>query len=210
MTDSNRTLVGLVVDRSGSMAACRQEMQDGINSFLQKMKAAPGKVKASLAQFDTEYELLYPPTNIKDVPSYTLTPRGCTALLDAMGKFITSTGEDLAKMPEAKRPDKVLIVVVTDGYENSSTEWTEEGAVRKLVEQQQKVYNWEFVFLGANMDAVHEAGNFGIQRGSAMTYNTRNAGVVFDSLSSNAVAYASASPGTAYNWSDEDREKAVK
>jgi uncharacterized protein YegL len=211
MTDSHSVLIGMVVDRSGSMSACRDEMQDGLEKFFEKQRGIEGKdVKATLAQFDTEYELVYPPTPIKDVPTYRLVPRGSTALLDAMGRFITEVGADLAKMKESRRPSKVLIVVVTDGMENASREWTREGAVRELVQQQQRDYNWEFVFLGANMDAVREARNFGIHARSAMTFDTANSGVTMDNLARNVVSYAAAAGPSSYNWSDDDRKSAMQ
>lgn len=206
---NNTMLVGVLVDRSGSMSSCRSDMEGGLATFLAKQAEVGGKTQVTLAQFDTDYDIVYPPTPIADVPPYHLVPRGMTALLDAMGRFITETGAALAAQKEHKRPGKVLISIITDGLENSSHEWTRE-RVKELVEQQRNVYDWEFVFLGANMDAVAEGASFGMQRGSSMTFDTANVRSTMDSLSSYAVAYASAAPGASVSFSEEDREQALK
>jgi len=194
------------------MVTCQQEMENGIKSFLEKQKVNP-ETKATLAQFDTEYELVYPPLSVADVPTYHLMPRYGTALNDAVARFVRDVGADLAAKPEHERPGKVIVVIVTDGHENSSREFPGEPGRQKvadMITHQKSHYGWEFVFLGANMDAVQVAAGFGIARGQSMTFNTRNSGVVMDSLSSNVVAYAAAAPGAAYSWSEEDREKATK
>lgn len=172
MTNPDLTLIGILVDRSGSMNTCRADMEGGIASLLEEQAETDNSIEVTLAQFDTTYDIVYPPTAIKDVPKYVLQPRGGTALLDAMGRFITETGEALAKKKDKNRPGKVLIVIVTDGYENRSNEWTRP-AVKALITQQRGIYNWDFVFLGANMDAVSEADSFGIARGSALTFNSQ-------------------------------------
>lgn len=207
MTDPNRALIGLVVDRSGSMSSCASDMEGGMATFLKMQADEDSNTKATLAQFDTKYELVYPPTPIEDVPKYHLIPRGRTALLDAVGRFITDVGQALADQPERKRPGKVIIVIVTDGMENASQEWTRH-AVRDLIAKQKNQYNWEFVFLGANMDAVKEAAAFGIQRSSAMTFDTANVSRVMGQSLSNYVTSYNAVGAAAF--SDEDRKEAME
>lgn len=205
MTNPDLTLIGILVDRSGSMQSCRIDMEGGIKSLLAEQAKADNPIEVTMAQFDTTYDIVYPPTPIKAAPTYVLQPRGGTALLDGMGRFITETGEALAKKKEKNRPGKVLIVVVTDGQENSSHEWTRK-AVKDLITQQRSIYQWDFVFLGANMDAVAEADSFGISRGSAMSFNTANSASTMDSLSSYASTYNLVGAAA---FSAEDREDAV-
>jgi hypothetical protein len=205
MTNSDLTLIGVLVDRSGSMAQVKEDMEGGLNTFIESQAKLPGKANLTLAQFNTRYEIIHHPMPIQDVPRFSLLPGGMTALLDSVGKFVTDIGADLAQVPEDERPGKVIICIVTDGLENSSREWTREG-VKKLVEQQQADYQWEFVFLGANMDAVAEGDSLGIQRGSSLTFDTRNAGQTYAVMDS----YVAASrAGNAASFSEEDRKKAM-
>jgi hypothetical protein len=120
-------------------------------------------------QFDTEYEFVHRAKPIEGVPEYVLTPRGGTALLDAVGRAINETGERLAAMPEAHRPGLVVFVVMTDGEENSSREFSKSQIKEKISHQQDK-YGWQFVFLGANQDAFAEAGSMGMQAQAAANF----------------------------------------
>ena len=206
MTNSDLTLIAVLVDRSGSMSACRADMEGGINTFLDEQAAQPGQAEVALAQFDDHYELVWPIKPIAEKTDYRLVPRGCTALLDGMGKFITEIGEELAARAEADRPGKVIMVIVTDGYENSSREWSR-AQIKELVTQQQDQWGWEFVFLGANMDAVAEGGSFGLSANSSLTYDVANAGGVLRSAS----AYVSSLRATGdASFSEDDRAAAVQ
>lgn len=159
----------LVVDRSGSMAEVREDAEGGVNTFITEQAAEPGEALLTLVQFDTEYEFLHKGVPIQQVPKYKLVPRGMTALLDAVGKAINETGERLAKMAESDRPGLVIFVVMTDGFENSSQEFTK-AQLKKLIERQQNEYNWHFTFLGANQDAFAEAGELGIHAGGVADF----------------------------------------
>jgi len=183
-------------------------MEGGLNSFIEEQKQFPGQALLTLAQFDDEYEIVHPIMDIKDVPAYTLTPRGFTALLDGIGKFITEVGEQLSKKPEDERPGKVIICIVTDGGENASKEWKDPEQVKKLIKQQQDEYQWEIIFLGANIDAVRTAQGMGIHARSAMTYDVGNARGVYAMASSNV----SAMRGGAVNvqFTDDQRQQAMK
>lgn len=183
MTDSNHTLIAALLDRSGSMQSIRTDTEGGYRSFLEEQRKFPGKLKVTLAQFDHEYEIVYPVTDVADVPEFHLSPRGSTALLDAVGRFVTEVGEKLAALPEEERPGTVIAVIMTDGGENASKEWTGK-QVRELVQHQQDEWNWKFVFLGANLDAVQMGADLGIARGSSLTYAANAMGTrsTFDSL----------------------------
>ena len=205
-TNADLTLIAVLVDRSGSMAQWREDMEGGLNAFVESQASEPGDAEITLAQFDTKYELVWPLCAIKDAPKYTLTPRGCTALLDAMGRFITEVGEELAKRDEADRPGKVIVCIVTDGLENSSKDWTRD-KVKALVEQQCSQWGWEFVFLGADMDAVQEGASLGIPQTSSLTFDKANARDAY-SMTSNWVSTVRGGGKAAF--SEEDRKSAVK
>lgn len=171
MTDNNKTLIAFLVDRSGSMHGIKYDMENGIKAFLDEQKKLPGEVEVTLAQFDNEYKLVYPPTDINSVPEYELLPRGLTALNDAVGKFITDIGADLAAREEDDRPGLVIVNIITDGYENDSTEWTLAG-VRDLMDQQRDLYKWEFVFMGSDVTTETTAQGYGIAPNRIVRYAT--------------------------------------
>ena len=173
MTDSNKTLIAALLDRSGSMDECKEATEDGWRELINEQRSHPEYCEVMLAQFDTEYEVLYPPTAITAVPEFVVVPRGMTALLDSAGKFITEVGEQLAAMPEDQRPGQVICLIMTDGMENSSHQWDWE-AVKKLIIQQREVYGWEFIFLGADIDAVEVGERMGMDPRYAMTYDKRS------------------------------------
>ncbi|MCA9122283.1 MAG: VWA domain-containing protein [Planctomycetaceae bacterium] len=165
------TDVTVVLDRSGSMSACREEAENGVNHFVEKQTKEPGDAVFSLVQFDTEYEFVHRGMPIEDVPTFHLVPRGMTALLDAVGRAINETGERLSKMPEVERPGLVVFVIVTDGQENSSHEFTK-SQIKQMIEHQQSVYNWKFTFLGANQNSFAEAGGLGIARAATSDFSS--------------------------------------
>lgn len=151
--NKNLTEIIIVSDRSGSMQSCRTDAEGGINQFINDQKALPGEARLTFVQFDDHYEIVHDAIQIKDVPHYTLAPRGSTALLDAMGKAITTVGERLSKLPEADRPGLVVCVISTDGEENSSREY-KAAQIAAMVKEQTEKYSWQFQFLGANIDAI--------------------------------------------------------
>lgn len=170
MTDNTKTLIAALLDRSGSMGSIATDMRGGFDSYIAKEREQAGTTLVTLAQFDDRYEVVYTDRPVQTVPSLTLEPRGMTALLDSIGRFITEVGVGLAALPEDQRPGDVTVLVMTDGHENASAEWTGE-AVRALIAQQETVYGWDFVFLGANMDAVEVGVNLGFAPGKSLTYD---------------------------------------
>lgn len=187
------THISFVLDRSGSMSSIKPDTIGGFNEFLKAQKEAPGQASMTLVQFDTEYEALQSMVDIQVVPPLndsTFVPRGSTALLDAIGRTINETGKSLGDLPEGERPEKVLFVILTDGEENSSREFTN-GRINDMITHQRETYKWEFVFLGANQDSIATAATMGIQASHAMTYTADAAGAAntFEAVASNAASY---------------------
>ncbi len=170
MTNTDKTLIAALLDRSGSMEVIAEDMRGGFDAFMARESAQTGTALVTLAQFDHEYNVVYRDQPTEAVPPLTLEPRGRTALLDAIGRFVTEVGAGLAALPEQDRPGEVTVLVITDGLENASAEWTIEG-VRTLIAHQETVYSWDFVFLGANMDAVGVGRTLGFAPGKSLTYD---------------------------------------
>jgi hypothetical protein len=157
------TDITMVIDRSGSMQSIRSDAEGGINAFIQQQKNESGEALLTLVQFNTQYDFVHSGASIQQVPAFTLKPAGSTALLDAVGRAINETGSRLSAMSESERPGLVVFVIVTDGHENSSREFTRE-QIREMVQHQQSVYSWQFTFLAANQDAFAEGASLGIAR----------------------------------------------
>lgn len=169
--NSNYCRVALILDRSGSMANVRGATIEGFNEFIHGQRAIAGECSVKLVQFDDQYEEVFdePLAKVPPLTSKTFEPRGNTALHDAMGRTIISLGDSLAAMPEEERPGKVIVVVLTDGHENASKEFTA-AQVAEMVKHQTEVYKWEFMFLGANQDAVLTAKRLHIPASSSLHY----------------------------------------
>lgn len=185
MTDPRRTLIAVLLDRSGSMESVKSDTEGGFDAFIGGQRAEPGVARVTLAQFDTQYEVVYANRPIADVPRLALQPRGGTALYDALGRLITDVGAELAAAPEQDRPGTVIVVVFTDGHENSSKEWTH-AAVTAAIKRQEAEYSWDFLFLGANMDAVAVGTSLGFAADKSMTWDTDNGGAVHAMASTTA------------------------
>lgn len=174
----NYTDISIVLDRSGSMESIKDDTIGGFNSFLSEQKKVPGAATITLAQFDDVYETVYQAIDLQAAPllnDQTFVPRGTTALLDAIGRTINETGKRLAAMAESNRPAKVIFVILTDGHENASREFSMP-QINEMIRRQRDTYSWEFVFLGANQDAIASAGQMGIQAANAMTYAANKVG----------------------------------
>lgn len=172
MTRTDLTDITMILDRSGSMASVAADTIGGFNTFLDKQKEDTDHALLTLVQFDNEYEVVFDAIPVGEVPPLDdkrFIPRGSTALLDAIARTINATGQRLAAIPEDQRPGQVLMVIITDGQENSSREFSR-AQVMKMIEHQTNAYKWQFVFLGANQDAISEAGSLGISAGASLTY----------------------------------------
>lgn len=161
-----------ILDKSGSMGGLEKDTIGGFNSMLEKQKAVDGECYITTVLFDNNYELLHDRIDIRAVKPITEKEyyvAGSTALLDAIGKTISKIGNAQRNTSDEYRAERVMFVIITDGEENSSREYTI-SKVKQQIERQKEKYGWEFIFLGANIDAVATAGRFGIDSNRAVDY----------------------------------------
>lgn len=187
------THIAFLLDRSGSMEAIRDATINAVNRYFDNQRTQPGTCSVTLAQFDDLYEVVYDHVPIGEVAPRTrenFQPRNMTSLHDASVRLIDDVGARLAGLAEDERPERVLVVIQTDGQENASKRFTADD-VRERIEHQRAVYRWEFVFLGANHDAVLAGAQLGIACDSSITYAANDAGVaaVMDSFALATSAY---------------------
>lgn len=186
----------VVLDRSGSMASIRAEMEGGFDTFVAEQRKVPGDCVLTLVQFDLDAtEVVYAGKLLADVPGLSLVPRGLTPLLDAVGTAVTKAQERISALPDDQQPGKVLVVIITDGQENSSREWTKE-KVQKLVADR-RAAGWEFVFLGLGIDAFAEAGAMGIPSVSTSSQPSTPQGVQKSYFAASASATSYRTGGSA-------------
>ncbi|MEY9931949.1 Mg-chelatase subunit ChlD [Catenulispora sp. GP43] len=204
MSNPNLRHIVIVLDRSGSMNAVKDDTEGGLAAFLEAQQENTGDTRVSLYQFDTKYEPVYENLALADVPAYTLEPRGRTALLDAIGRTITTVKAQVKVLDADERPGEVVLVVLTDGAENASREYTLE-AVKQLIEKR-RAKGWQVVFLGADQDAITVAATMGIDRGSSLSYSSRS---TRRSMSSAGRMVSRGSASGRYEFTDEEREAAV-
>lgn len=174
----NLTELVFILDRSGSMSGLEEDTIGGFNSMLEKQKKEKGNAFVTTVLFDNNYDLLHDRlniTNIKPITKKEYYVCGSTALLDAIGITISNSGKALSAMKEEDRPDKVMFVIITDGMENSSKEYTY-GKIKDMIQHQKTHYSWEFMFLGANIDAIKTAASFGISEDRATNFVSDSAG----------------------------------
>ena len=171
-----------ILDRSGSMSGLEKDTIGGFNSMLEKQRKEPGEAVVSTVLFDNEIEVVHDRIEIKDVPKLTEEDyfvRGCTALLDAVGGAINHIGNVHKYARSEDVPEKTLFIITTDGLENASRYYTYD-KVRSMIERQKARYGWEFIFLGANIDAAEEARRFGIDESMAANYRSDEAGTALN------------------------------
>jgi uncharacterized protein YegL len=174
----NITEIVFILDRSSSMGGLESDTIGGYNSFLKKQQEQPGEARITTVLFDNEYELLHDRLDLRAVSPITgreYYVRGSTALLDAIGKTINKIDNAQKHTAEGYRADKVLFVITTDGMENASREFGYD-KIKSMIERQKSEHGWEFIFLGANIDAVETAGRFGIGADRAADYVADSAG----------------------------------
>jgi hypothetical protein len=191
MTDQNLTHLYFLLDRSGSMQSIKSDTEGGFTAFIDEQRRTSGECRVTLAQFDNHYDVVYADRPIADVPALDLQPRGSTALLDAMGRLVTDAGARLAAMHEDQRPASVIVAIMTDGLENASREWTHP-AIKALVEQQTQQYGWQFMYMGADQDAIEVGRNIGVAAANSITYGRGKSQEVMANVSDKVRRYRTA------------------
>ena len=187
------TEVLMILDESGSMGTIKEETIVTVNNFIAGQKKIPGEMKMTLITFNSENTVVWESKDIKDVLELKKTdycPDKYTALYDAVYTGVADLGEKLSKMKEENRPEKVIVVIITDGEENASTRFNL-GAVLDAIKTQQEVYNWQFLFLGANIDAHKVGTSMGVSSAYCCNFKSSSSGV------SNAGSYANHVVGNA-------------
>ena len=178
----NLTELVMILDRSGSMSGLESDTIGGYNSMLKKQRETEGEVLVSTVLFDDRIEVLYDRVPLTEMPQMTdkeYYVRGCTALLDAVGGAIHHIGNVHKYAREEDRPEKTIFVITTDGLENASRNY-DYASVKRMVERQKEKYGWEFLFLGANIDAIETAGRFGISADRAANYHSDHEGTALN------------------------------
>jgi hypothetical protein len=205
----NRTRIAIILDRSGSMSSVRESTIAGFNAFIRSQRELPGNVAVKLVQFDDQYDVVFD-LPLADVPELTqdlFVPRGSTALFDAQGRTIVTLGEELAALPESERPSRVIVMTLTDGLENASKEFTID-RIASLIKHQTEVYKWDFVFLGANQDAIRTGAMMSIPAAASLSYTSSNAGTA--NVFAAAASYVgSIRSGASAAFSPKDRKAAL-
>lgn len=212
----NLTEIVFILDRSGSMAGLEDDTIGGFNAMIRKQKGEDGEAYVSTVLFDNYTEVIHDRVDIRKVQPMTHKDyyvRGCTALLDAVGKAIHHIGNVHKYAREEDRPEKTLFVITTDGMENASREYSYD-RVKKMIQHEQEKYGWEFIFLGANIDAAKEAARFGITEDRAVNYHAdcQGTAVIYEAVSE-AVCNVRASRPMSKEWRrrvDEDYKKRGK
>ena len=201
-----------ILDRSGSMAGLEDDTIGGFNAMIEKQKLEPGEAYVSTVLFDNRSEVIHDRLKLDRVPALTRKEyyvRGCTALLDAVGRAIHHIGNIHKYAREEDRPQRTLFVITTDGMENASRRYDYD-RVKAMIERQRQKYGWEFLFLGANIDAAKEAARFGIGAEHAANYHADAQGtaVIYEAVSAAVCSFRASKP-MEKNWRqriDEDFE----
>lgn len=195
-----------ILDKSGSMGGLEADTIGGYNSMLARQQAVEGECRITTVLFDNNYELLHDRIDIRAVSPITekeYQVGGSTALLDAIGRTIHKIGNAQKHTADDYRAEKVMFVIITDGEENSSREYSAE-TVKAQIERQKTKYGWEFIFLGANIDAAQTAGRFGISADRAQNYHVDSEGVEINfRVMSEAVASFRECAAIPEGWNDE-------
>lgn len=203
------THICLILDRSGSMSGIKEDVIGGVNNFLKEQREAPGECTLTLVQFDDQnpYEIIHdgPVKDAKDLRD-NYQPRGLTPLYDAMGRGIVNTGIKLAAMPDSERPERVVFVTMTDGLENASKEYGS-AKIQAMTSEQNQKYNWQFVYLGANQDAIKAGFSIGVNMPRAANYAPTNFQGAIKTSSNKLKEYRTSGLASALDFSDDERRQ---
>lgn len=213
MTKENLSLIAVIIDMSGSMGPLTNDTIGGFNKFLEEQKSVPGEAIFTLCTFNTKTNFVNSFVKLGDANSLSkesYVPSGGTALLDAVGTTINLVGKNLESMKEEDRPSKVIFLIMTDGEENASREFSLK-SIKDMIEHQKEKYNWEFVFMGANIDAVSTGKSLGISGFNSLTYISDSSGTeaIYNSISGGLRSYRRRSSSDVKNFeffSDENQK----
>ena len=203
----NLTELVFILDRSGSMAGLERDTIGGFNAMIEKQKREQGEAIVSTVIFDNVSEVIHdrvPLERIKPLTERDYYVRGCTALLDAVGCAIHHIGNVHKYAREEDRPEKTLFVITTDGMENASRKYSY-GRLKEMIERQKEKYGWDFLFLGANIDAAKEAARFGITADRAANYHADSVGtgVIYESVSEAITQVRACAAPLSANWKEQ-------
>ncbi len=202
---NNITELVFILDRSGSMSGLESDTIGGFNSMIEKQRKQDGECYVSTVLFDNVSEVLHDRVKLSDIKKMTeddYTVRGCTALIDAIGCAIHHIGNVHKYAREEDVPEHTMFVIMTDGLENASHIYSS-SKVKKMIEKEKEKYGWEFLFIGANIDAVETAKHFGIGADRSVNYHADKQGtaVVYDTVAETVANFRAAQPMAA-NWSE--------
>jgi hypothetical protein len=179
------TAIALIIDRSGSMSGVEEDTIGGVNSFIEQQREVEGDASVLMLQFDREIETIHDFVAIKEVKELTSEvyfPRNSTSLLDAIGFTIIRLGKILEQMSEPDRPAKVIVAVLTDGQENTSSEFSKK-QIKEMIKRQEEVYKWDFNFISADLNSFEDAREYGFAPGKTALYSKGVTGATFGALS---------------------------
>jgi Mg-chelatase subunit ChlD len=165
-----------IMDRSGSMSGIASDMEGAMKEVIQKQKKREEDVLVTYVRFDSEYEEVFHEKSISEIDGFELEPRGMTALLDAIGKTVNTVERRFNQKDEEDQPERILFVIVTDGGENASREFSRP-QIFEMIEKIKRDYDWGITFIGANQDAIGTGSGLGISRGSSVNYKATSKGV---------------------------------
>lgn len=212
----NYTHIAILIDRSGSMNTIKSDVIGGFNQLIEDQKKIDGELSITLVQFDTNLGLQYDTVNdfsplneVKLLNEKNYVPRGTTPLNDSFARLINETGAKLANISEDNRPEKVLIISITDGMENASTEYTKE-TLKNLIEHQEKNYKWDFMYIGANQDAFAEGNSRGIDASYTFSATSKGTKKMSKVMSDTISMYRSAVTLNLKETLDQNSKKADK
>ena len=210
---NNITELVFILDRSGSMAGLESDTIGGFNAMIEKQKKQDGECYVSTVLFDNVSEVLHDRVKLSEIKPMTdrdYTVRGCTALIDAIGGAIHHIGNVHKYARPEDVPENTVFIITTDGMENASHRYTSD-RVKAMIERQKAKYGWEFLFIGANIDAVETASRYGIGADRAVNYNAdpKGTSIVYESVS-RAVCNVRARASLDSSWSDEINEDYVR
>ena len=203
----NLTELVFILDRSGSMMGLEADTIGGFNAMIEKQKKEAGEALVSTVLFDNDAQVIHDRVPLDRIPALTEKEyfvRGCTALLDAVGGAIHHIGNVHKYAREEDRPEKTLFVITTDGMENASRRYTYD-KVRSMIQHEKEKYGWEFLFLGANIDAAREAARFGIGADRAANYHADHmgTGVIYEAVSEAVCQIRSCAAPLSADWKEK-------